>query len=169
MTEQQPFTLTIGIGNQKGGVGKTSTTVQLGAGLAELGRRVLIIDLDVNAGATKHLGIVPNAFLGIFEVLVNQEDPLNIIVTPEDEGNRLPPNLHVITGSRKLEELEERLEMRKSKFDNTLLHDVLKPVLERLQGHYHYIFWIHPLVLHCRSSQLTKQQMDFCFRLFRKD
>ncbi|MBW4422800.1 MAG: AAA family ATPase [Myxacorys californica WJT36-NPBG1] len=135
-----PRTLAIGIGNQKGGVGKTTMAVQLAYALAERGRTVLIIDLDVNAGSTKHLGIDPRAYLGTFEVLMGDEDPLAVIVTHEDEGNTLPENLHLLTGSRKLEELEERLRMKKSKFDDTPLHDVLKPVIKKLRGHYDYIF-----------------------------
>ena len=52
-------TVVIGVGNQKGGVGKTTMTVQIACALVEQGRKVLIIDLDVNAGATKHFGIKP--------------------------------------------------------------------------------------------------------------
>lgn len=134
-------TVAIGVGNQKGGVGKTTMTVQIAAALAEKGRKVLIIDLDVNAGSTKHLGIDPNAYLGTFEILTgDEEEPLAVVVTSEDEGNNLPENLHIITGSRKLEELEERLKRKKSKFDDSPLSNVLKPVLKKLNGHYDYIF-----------------------------
>ena len=52
-------TIVVGVGNQKGGVGKTTMTVQIACALAERGRRVLIVDLDVNAGATKHFGVKP--------------------------------------------------------------------------------------------------------------
>jgi chromosome partitioning protein len=133
-------TVVIGIGNQKGGVGKTTMTVQLACALAEKGRKILIIDLDVNAGSTKHFGIKPEAFLGTFEVLVGDEAPLDVIVTQEDEDNNLPENVHLIVGSRKLEDLEERLRSKKSKFDPTPLHDCLKPVVEQVRGYYDYVF-----------------------------
>lgn len=139
-------TFVIGVGNQKGGVGKTTVTVQLACALAELGRKVLIVDLDVNAGSTKHFGIKPEAFLGTFEVLAHNEDPHNVIITRADdfgsnEGtNNLPDNVHIIPGSRKLEKLEERLREGKSKFDRTPLHDCIKAPIKSLRGHYDYIF-----------------------------
>ena len=50
---------TIALMNQKGGVGKTTTTVNLAAAIAQLGRRVLVVDLDPQAHATLHLGVTP--------------------------------------------------------------------------------------------------------------
>jgi chromosome partitioning protein len=133
-------TVVVGIGNQKGGVGKTTITVQLACALAEQGRKVLIVDLDVNSGSTKHFGIDPRAYLGTFEVMVGDEDPLDVVITPEDSETHLPENIHILSGSRKLEELEERLRTKKSKFDPTPLHDALRPVMDRVRGHYHYVF-----------------------------
>jgi chromosome partitioning protein len=133
-------TAIIGIGNQKGGVGKTTITVQLACALAEMGRSVLIVDLDVNAGSTKHFGIKPEGFLGTFEVLMGDEEPLDVVLTREDEDNQLPEGVHLLAGSRKLENLEERLRTKKSKFDPVPLHDCLKPVVEKLRGHYDYVF-----------------------------
>ena len=132
-------TVVIGVGNQKGGVGKTTMTVQIACALVERGRKVLIIDLDVNAGATKHFGIKPEGFLGTFEMLVGDEEPLDVVLTNDDEDNSLPENLHLIPGGRKLESLEERLRTKKSKFDDTPLHDCLKPAIEHLRGHYDYV------------------------------
>ena len=130
-------TVVIGIGNQKGGVGKTSTTVELSRALVERGREVLIIDLDVNAGATKHLGIKPEAFLGTFEVLVDDEKPQDVAISGRDAEVELPPGLELLAGGRKLEDLETRLRESTSKFAN--LTDRLRPVIDGLRGRYDYI------------------------------
>jgi chromosome partitioning protein len=62
----------IAIINQKGGVGKTATAVNLAAALAEQGQRVCVIDLDPQAHATTHLGIDPDGKAGsMYDVLVN--------------------------------------------------------------------------------------------------
>ena len=50
-------TRVIAVGNQKGGVGKTTNTVHIARALVERGRTVLIIDLDMNHGATRHFGV----------------------------------------------------------------------------------------------------------------
>src|SRR6478752_10398535 len=64
----------IAILNQKGGVGKTTTAVNLAAALAEAGQRVCVLDLDPQAHATTHLGIEPDGKSpSMYDVLVNNK------------------------------------------------------------------------------------------------
>lgn len=63
----------IAILNQKGGVGKTTTTVNLAAALAESGRRVCVVDMDPQSHATLHLGVTPHSSDStVYQVLVGQ-------------------------------------------------------------------------------------------------
>lgn len=131
----------IAVGNQKGGVGKTTNTVHIARALAELGRKVLIIDLDMNHGATRHFGVEPEAFLGSFEMLIDAEPAENLVLTAkdmEDEGSgSLPKNLDLIPAARKLEGIDQAV-MSRSKF--TTPQDVLRTPLESLKPKYDYIF-----------------------------
>jgi chromosome partitioning protein len=74
----------IAIANQKGGVGKTTTAVNVGAALAELAQRVLIIDLDPQANASTGLGIDPRGLeTSMYQVLMH-DVPLENCIEPTD-------------------------------------------------------------------------------------
>src|SRR5262245_5454204 len=96
--EDKKTGIVIGIGNQKGGVGKTTNTVHLAAAFGERGYRVLVIDADPTAGATKHLGIPQTSFGGTFELLTRPDsDPVSLAV---EEG--MPKNVSVIPSRTEL-------------------------------------------------------------------
>ena len=79
-TPLPPSTRIVAVSNQKGGVGKTTTTVNLASALAHSGARVLVIDLDPQGNASTALGIDHHAkILGTYEVLLGHE-PLSSIV-----------------------------------------------------------------------------------------
>ncbi len=129
----------VAVGNQKGGVGKSTLTVHLAAGLGELGRTCLIWDLDMNRGASVQLGIPKELpLLGSYEALVGEEDPSDIVVGNGDvEGIEFPENVFLISARRNLEDIDMVLH-RKNKFGNP--KDVLRPLVDRLSGDYDYIF-----------------------------
>jgi chromosome partitioning protein len=127
----------IAIGNQKGGVAKTTNAVHVATALGEIGRRCLIWDLDMNHGATLHFGIPSEGFLGTFEVLIGEEQPEDIIITNDDEDVELPKNVHLIAARRNLEKIDQAL-VAKNKF--LITQDVLIKPLKGLKGRYDYIF-----------------------------
>ncbi len=84
---RRPLPRTLAIANQKGGVGKTTTAVNLGAGLADLGYRVLVVDLDPQGNATTGLGInARNLGSSVYDVLLS-DAPLEDCIEPTSVRN----------------------------------------------------------------------------------
>ena len=110
----------VAIANQKGGVGKTTTAVNLSAALANRGMRVLMIDLDPQANASSGLGLDPDEGSSMYEPLIGQATALEKV-----QPTRLE-NLAVIPAEMDLAGVEIEL----ARMDNHLLRlqEVLAPV-----------------------------------------
>ena len=121
------MTRIISLANQKGGVGKTTTAINLGASLAACERRVLLVDLDPQANATSGLGLPKNEDISIYNVLVDAVGVSEIIRSTE------LPTLHVAPSSVDLVGAEVEL----GSTDGREFR--LREALKALDGQYDYI------------------------------
>jgi len=119
----------IAVVNQKGGVGKTTTSINLAASMAELGRRVLLIDMDPQGNATMGCGVNKmNVELSCYDVLLDGCDPEKVIVRPDKLKNDvLPSNMDLAGAEVHLLESDHR-ETR------------LKSAISGLLAKYDYVF-----------------------------
>ncbi|MBT5715765.1 MAG: ParA family protein, partial [Opitutae bacterium] len=83
---------TIAIANQKGGVGKTTTTINLGAALASFGIPTLLVDMDPQGNATSSLGIEKKAGAGVYEPLLAGKDLSSRVVATNEKNLWLIPS-----------------------------------------------------------------------------
>jgi chromosome partitioning protein len=122
------MTRVLAVANQKGGVGKTTTTVNLAAGLALAGRRVLLVDLDPQANATMGSGVDKRALKQtVYHVLLGLATADSVRTFSESGGyDVLPANRDLAGAEVEMVELEHR-ELR------------LKSALARVAAQYDYI------------------------------
>ncbi len=119
----------VAIANQKGGVGKTTTAVNLGACLGELGRSILIVDADPQGNATSGLGVDRNKLdYSLYDCLVRNVEPVKALRATEFPGVWLLPSSLDLAGAEiELVQMDER-EHR------------LKKVVGQIRDNYDFVF-----------------------------
>ena len=120
-------TRVIAILNQKGGVGKTTTTVNLAAALAEMGNRILVIDLDPQTHLGLHFG-VEDAATSVYDLLMDDDIPItDALVTAR-------ANIDLVTSEVDLAAAESELAAKTDR------HDLLSKKLAPILGEYDFVF-----------------------------
>ena len=112
--------------NQKGGVGKTTTTVNLAAAIANAGHRVLVVDLDPQTHLGLHFGI-DEATVSVYDLLIEYE------TTVEQARLKARPNIDLVTSEVDLAAAESELASKTNR------HDLLKQKLDAIKSEYDYI------------------------------
>ena len=121
---------TFAIANQKGGVGKTTTTINIGAALASFGIPTLIVDMDPQANATSSLGIEKKTGAGVYEPLLSGTDLANrVVATKEKNLWLIPSELDLAAAELELSSQENYLVKLRGALENLSLNYGLHAIL----------------------------------------
>ncbi len=118
----------IAVANQKGGVGKTTTSINLSACVAEAGKRVLLVDIDPQGNASSGLGCYSNEGNTIYDVLMGECEAKDAVVNTEFDGLCVLPSGVELAGAEiEMVDIENR-------------ETLLKRAMEKIAGDYDFIF-----------------------------